>query len=73
LVQLFEVVDRLLEDMPQDLHVDELRNRPRRYLIVQRGRPVFVGRQPVQALADFVRHLQRVEALAGAFRKTPTK
>jgi hypothetical protein len=62
-VQLFEVADRLLEDMAQDLQVDELRGRPRRNLIVQRGRPVFVGRQPVQALADFVRHLQPVQQI----------
>jgi hypothetical protein len=39
LVQLFEVADRSLEDIPQDLNVDELRGRPRRDLIVQRRRP----------------------------------
>jgi hypothetical protein len=33
----------------------------RRDFIVQRGRLVFVGRQPVQPLADFVRHLQPVQ------------
>jgi hypothetical protein len=41
LVQLFEVADRLLEDMPQYLHVDELRRRPRRDFIIARaaGKP----------------------------------
>jgi hypothetical protein len=61
LVQLLEVADRLLEDMPQDLHVDELRGRPRRNLIVQGGRPVFLGGQAVQALADVVGDLQPVQ------------
>jgi hypothetical protein len=31
--------------------------------IVQRGRPVFVARLPVLALADFVRHLPPVQQL----------
>jgi hypothetical protein len=48
---MFQVADQLLENVPQDLHVDEPRGRPRRYFIVQRGQPVFVGRQPVQTLA----------------------
>jgi hypothetical protein len=53
----------LLENESQDPDVTELRGLSRRYFIVQRGRPVFVGRQPIQTLADFVPHFQPVQQL----------
>jgi hypothetical protein len=62
-IHLFQLANRLLENVAQNLHVDEFRRRPARHFIVQHWRTVFIRGQSVQPLAHFIRHLELVEQL----------
>ena len=57
-MHLFEVGNRLLEDVPQNLHVDQLRR-------VRRVAPVLVIGQPFEAFADGIGNGQPVNDRVG--------
>ena len=58
-MQPLQVVDRLLEDVAEDVHVDQPRLGRLGSLL---GGSVVVGGQFLEAAADLVGHVQRVEA-----------